>query len=294
MNESIHQEIITRPIQKVIDRINADLSEALTLEALAAEAGFSPFHFHRIFSAQTGETPGNYLQRLRLERAANLLLKSSQPVTAITFACGFSSPAVFARAFRQRYGMSASEYRQRRGAGALSIPEHVPSPRVDLNLNQIQVTLCPDHPVIYVANLAGYTLEKICAAWDHLYRWAAARRLLTAQALAIGVTYDDPAITAGNRCRYYACLSVARPVETGQRVGYMKIEGGLHAVCRVTCSAEQIESVYHQLYGEWLPGSGFQPADRPTYEIYLRTPEQHPEGKYEMEVRLPVEAVREY
>jgi AraC family transcriptional regulator len=282
------QEQYRARLEQVITFLAAHLAEPLSLETLAGVAGFSPYHFHRIFSGLLGETPGDALNRLRLERAANLLLKSPQSVTAIALACGFSSSAAFARSFRQHFGVTASEYRARGGAAAQSgRPLSAPLPLPELGA--VQVKLLPAIPVIYVANLEGYSIEKICAAWNRLTRWGSARGLLNPHTRAIGVTFDDPHITAANRCRYYACLTVPGKVETGQRVGYMEIGAGLHALAHVTVAAEEIALVYHAIYGHWLPGSGLQPADRPTYEIYLQTPDQHPQGKYELEVCVPVE-----
>jgi AraC family transcriptional regulator len=283
------QEQYQARLEQVITFLAAHLAEPLSLETLAGVAGFSPYHFHRIFSGLLGETPGDALNRLRLERAANLLLKSPQSITAIALVCGFSSSATFARSFRQRFGLTASEYRSQGGATLQtnSDPLSAPIPLPDLGL--VQVKPLPAIPVIYVANLEGYSIEKICAAWNRLMKWGGTRGLLGPQTRAIGVTFDDPLITAANRCRYYACLTVPGKVETGQRVSYMEIGAGLHALAHVTVTAQEISLVYHAMYGQWLPGSGLQPADRPTYEIYLQTPDQHPEGKYELEVCIPVE-----
>ena len=87
-------------INRVIDHIRENLDRQMKLEELAGVACFSEFHFHRIFSAVTGETLSNFTNRLRLERAARLLRYSSRTLTDIAFACGFSSSATFSRAFR--------------------------------------------------------------------------------------------------------------------------------------------------------------------------------------------------
>ena len=61
-------------VNRVIDHIRDHLADELSLESLAAIAAFSPFHFHRIFRAMTGETLAAFVQRLRLERAAVTLI----------------------------------------------------------------------------------------------------------------------------------------------------------------------------------------------------------------------------
>ena len=87
--------------------IDDHLEQPLDLEALAAVAHFSPFHFHRLFRAWTGETLGDYLRRRRVEMAA--LRLATQPrlgVLQVALAVGFGSGEAFTRAFAQRFGMS--------------------------------------------------------------------------------------------------------------------------------------------------------------------------------------------
>ena len=57
----------------------AHLDEELTLEKLAAVAAFSPFHFHRVFAAITGETLSDFIRRIRLERAASAVVRLRSP-----------------------------------------------------------------------------------------------------------------------------------------------------------------------------------------------------------------------
>jgi len=73
-------------------------------------AAFSPFHFHRVFFTLTGETLFAYIQRQRLEKAAAVLAAGGETsVLEVALDHGFSSAATFARAFRARFGMSASQ-----------------------------------------------------------------------------------------------------------------------------------------------------------------------------------------
>lgn len=76
----------------VVDHVCANPGDDLSLDSLASLASFSPYHFHRIFSAETGESLGRFVQRTRLEAAARIL--RSNPATTVTdaaFACGFAS-----------------------------------------------------------------------------------------------------------------------------------------------------------------------------------------------------------
>ena len=96
----------------VIDHLRANLHRPVKLAELAQVACLSEFHFHRIFTAISGETLNNFTTRLRLEKAARLLRYSEQSLTEIGLDCGFSSSATFSRAFRCGYETSPSQFRK--------------------------------------------------------------------------------------------------------------------------------------------------------------------------------------
>ena len=102
-----------RQVQPALAFAARHLDEDLSLAALADHAGFSPFHLHRLFAAAVGETPKQLTLRLRLGRAAVLLLEGGETVLDIALACGFRSHEVFCRAFRRRFGITPSAYRAR-------------------------------------------------------------------------------------------------------------------------------------------------------------------------------------
>jgi len=93
--------------------------EDLSLAALAARCGLSPFYLHRLFSSAAGETPKQFTLRLRLERAALLLLAGERSVLNVALSCGFRSHEAFCRAFRRRFGMRPGAYRSRGFTGSL-------------------------------------------------------------------------------------------------------------------------------------------------------------------------------
>ena len=100
-------------VNLVIDHVSGHLADDLSLEGLARVAAFSPFHFHRIFRAISGETLFGFVQRLRLERAALALIHHrDHSILGVALDHGFSSAATFARAFKSHFGMSATDWRR--------------------------------------------------------------------------------------------------------------------------------------------------------------------------------------
>jgi AraC family transcriptional regulator len=105
--------MMIRRLQPVLTFAAAHLDEDLSLRALAAQAGLSPFHLHRVFSTAAGETPKQYALRLRLGRASVMLLIGNDSVLHVALSCGFQSHEAFCRAFRRRFRMTPSAYRER-------------------------------------------------------------------------------------------------------------------------------------------------------------------------------------
>lgn len=99
-------------INDVEQYIHNNISRPLNREILAAVAGFSVPHFHRIFTAQKGENVAAYVRRIRLERAGWKLRMGAVDITEVALAAGYESHAAFSKAFKQQFGFSPSEFRQ--------------------------------------------------------------------------------------------------------------------------------------------------------------------------------------
>lgn len=87
--------------------------ERVPMAALAAQAGISVRQAQREFREALGETPIAYLTAYRLQVAAGMLTNTNEPLAIIAASCGFQSPSYFSKMFRERYGCTPSEYRQR-------------------------------------------------------------------------------------------------------------------------------------------------------------------------------------
>jgi AraC family transcriptional regulator len=100
-------------LQRVRDRIEADLGGGLSTAELAREAHLSPYHFSRVFKAATGLPPHSYLTARRIERAKELLVTSEMPMSEIALEIGFSSQAHLTDCFHRLVGVTPREFRRR-------------------------------------------------------------------------------------------------------------------------------------------------------------------------------------
>lgn len=92
--------------------INNHCTERLSVEDLASRAGFSVYHFSRLFKENTGMTCHNYLVARRIIYAKTLLVDDTIPITEIAMRSGFNSIATFNRLFKAQIGYTPTEYRQ--------------------------------------------------------------------------------------------------------------------------------------------------------------------------------------
>lgn len=98
-------------LSNVCTYISEHFTEDLTLEGIATFAGFSKYHFERIFSNYTGTTFYQYLQQMRINYAQTLLSNPELSITDIAFQSGFASCTAFTRAFKKNTGYPPSQFR---------------------------------------------------------------------------------------------------------------------------------------------------------------------------------------
>lgn len=302
-------EYISR-INRVMQFIYEHYSEAINLDKLAEVACFSPFHFHRIFSMLTGETPADFFLRVRTEKAAQLLKDSRlKTISEIAFDCGFSSMALFARTFKKHFGMSASAYRRieqplvvkngiyySKNGQPLSKNNQNYQPLDDelcaINLNQfimmetnVIVKEIPEMKAIYCLHTGNFS--GIQKAYEKLFRYAGPRGLVTPNSHTITIYHDDPSVTEIEKVRQSACLIVDRDVKTDGEIGSMKIPAGKYAVGHFEIEVTQFEEAWNTMC-VWFTESGYEPGEGNPFEYYYSDPENHPEHKFVLDICIPV------
>jgi len=110
-------------LRRVKEFVHAKIEDELRLSELAQSVGLSTAHFSEMFRKSTGETPHQFVLRLRVERAKEMLRSAEPRVLDVAVACGFKTQQHFARVFRQLCGSTPTEYRR-------EFPGHVVPPRV--------------------------------------------------------------------------------------------------------------------------------------------------------------------
>ena len=289
-------------INRVMDHIERNMDRSFTLEELADIANFSKFHFSRIFWAMTGETPFGFLIRIRMEKAASLLLMNpKENISEIAYLCGYSNLSVFSRNFKSHFNLSASEWRRKfldnpdglesfhrnnhqtnRNPGQTDRKSHQAGLsaanyfsqqyeplkwRTNMELNKgVEIKDFPKTTIAYVRHTGPYkgNEELFEKLYGELFAWAGPRDLANQPDLkTFNVYHDDPGVTDEEKLRLSVGLSVPPETKVDGQIGKMDLDGGKYVVARFELGPMDYEKAWGWLFGEWFPSSGFQPADGP-------------------------------
>lgn len=283
------QRVHLERIVKVMIIIEEHIDEDLSLAELAKRAHFSPYHFHRIFSAYTGEPLSAYIRRLRLERAAWRLKYGHMDVTHVALDAGFETPSAFSKAFRQQMGTSPTEFRRSESRWWEQTIEQIKKLNEEKMMNVEFVNLDPMD--VYFIRRTGDYNTSAPKAWTALMTLLGKKRVKTDPALKYwGIGHDDPSITAEDKVRYDACCSATAGLEPEGELGKQVIPGGRHAVFMHKGAYETMGDTYDLIYAKWLPESGEQLADRPCVQEFVTRPadEQIPESEWETKIYVPL------
>ena len=277
--EQSYRERIARAVAAIV----ADPMAQHRLEDLARMAHFSPFHFHRVYHGIAGETVAATVRRVRLALATQLLTRSGQSITQVGLAVGYESPQAFARAFGQFAGQSPRAFRQQMRQAVLDATPVLASGK-DM----------PAPPPVQIIERPAQTVHALhhrgpFSTIPHTHRRLRAHAGGRAVSDWLGISCGDPEVQP--EFRYYAAATSPEhwPADNAE-VEMLDIPAGLYAVHRLAGPYTRINAAVHALYAQWLPGSGYEPDDRPTLEHYLNSPRQVAPAALRTDLLIPIRA----
>jgi AraC family transcriptional regulator len=264
LNEATYRQRILAVQLYVQEHLDGDLS----LDRLARVAHFSPCHFHRIFKAVVGEGTHEYVRRLRLESAAFALKTTDRSVVQVALDAGYGTHEAFTRAFRQTFDVSPSQYRA--GRRCIPRPQETETMTTLSNPPTVKIETVVPRRVACIRHVGPYA--ECGPTFGRISAWAAQRGLFGPRTLVLGIFHDDPDVTPADKLRCDCGVTVADNVMGDGDVGIQSIPGGECAVLTHKGPYSGLPDTYRWLFGTWLPASGREPGDAPSYEVYLNSP----------------------
>jgi len=272
------KEYIDR-INRVFDYIDLNIDKKINLDTLAEVACFSKYHFHRIFYSFTDESLYSYINRLRVERAAALLLTQKRTITSIAFSCGFNDSATFSRAFRKHFRISPSAWIKKKNSKIDQeykintayiysrdlIKESITKAAV------IEEKTLQAMTVVYIRYTGSYARNNSLFHSLHkmLMDWGQERKLLNYPATKDVIIYHDPiGITDENRLRISVGITVSDDVLVSGEIGKLTIPNGRYIICRFELKNDEYGQAWTHVYRKIIPQRGLQPRDSYCFEMY--------------------------
>lgn len=306
MSEKYKDEYVSR-IQKVQDYIEQNYGKNMTTEELSSVAGFSKYHFNRIFKSVMDESLLQYVNRVRMENALFILAhRQDRNMTDVAYELGFGDSAIFSRAFKTYYGLSPLAYRKKYSTNCkenLFLSEYNKSEKKKKwveepfpNTGEVRIENIESKDLVYIRHVGTYkSLGRVFAKWmQELFRLAHKQGLLRQGENQFLVMYhDNPEFGDEKHFRTSLCLTVPDGCSAKEegKLGVTKLTGGLYAVGHYEIKPGQFEDAWDHMYRNWLMMSGYVPRNACPYEVYLNNPKEDKEGLIKVDIYVPIEPI---
>ncbi|MFA7505473.1 MAG: AraC family transcriptional regulator [Burkholderiaceae bacterium] len=257
-------------ILRAIHLMESRMDGSLSTEAIATEVGLSIFHFHRLFVRCVGQTPADYLRRIRLDGAALRLRWTRESVGAIATAVGYTSQAAFTRAFHERYGLSPLQFRK----------DSVLWPPLPVDGRLGHAAMEQDRTAHRCIGRRFFgPLKLVPRRWRSFIDELPDFVRLRATGPCIGLVYDDPRFTPPEQVRYDCCI-VIDDLELGTDAAHLarrelrelRTRPGRYVCQPHSGGYIDVGKSYSRLLDHWIAGSGYSVTEDPAIEWYLAPP----------------------
>ena len=264
----------TKLIKKALTYMEANLTKRVELEDIAFVAGFSMFHFHRIFLAITNRTPMGYLRERRLSEASKKIIFSKEAILDIAKKYIFESQESFTRAFKKQFGITPGKLRKSKIAISYVYPLSLDNSFITTGETKMK-PIFKFFPTTYVIGMQTVTTIKnntIPQLWQNFMPRMGEIKNIAQANLALGVTPADPGIEdsfdENTPFKQIACLPVTKIEDVPDGMVAYTINEGNYAVFTHSGDVGKIGETYCAIY-KWAADTGLEiECTRETFEYY--------------------------
>ena len=261
-------------------RMDADVSP----ESVAAEVGLSVHYFQRRFLRQTGDTPGAFQRRIRMDGAAMRLVWTRDTIGQIAQAFGYGSQSSFNKAFIGRFGVTPGRFRRE--------PQRWPAKPIDavagspITLRQLESIHC-------LARRYMGPYSRVPEHWTDFLTRLPEDYTQSNAPVFLGLTYDDPRFTPDDQIRYDCCIVLEDPAVTAkladQGFSPFSTRPGLYAGLTHRGSYGNIGASYSLLLNHWVANSRYTVCEDAAVERYTIPQGRMDPDKLTFEVLIPLQ-----
>ncbi len=274
-------------MQKSIDFIEQNLTSDICVEDAAREAACSLYHYHRVFTALVGITPGEYIRKRRFSCAVHDILFTGDRVLDIAAKYGYESPESFTRAFRKAYGQPPSIARRIHSElecfGAVDLNESrilkiIGGINVNYSIIEKQSFLVAGKGLV-LGNDIESNQKRIPAFWDKVCSERCIESILNERlvnpGITLGICLD---FTEIGEFTYFIGVEVDKKEDIPDGLEIKEIPSAKYAVFTAKGPLPgSVQQALGEIYGNWFPSSDYERAEKPDFEWYdisrMKTPE---------------------
>lgn len=246
--------------------------QAISLDDLARYTGFSKYHFNRMFFAATGYQLGEFIQRLKLEKALHLIKQGNHNIIDVALSVGYESPSSFTRAFKKNFSITPREVAQGRlpindRAGSLKPKKHLTAQV----LKPVWKTLPKQN--VYGFYGKGFNEQSFSAVAKELYGRLAimAQPLSFAELIPIGVSIDNPWAGEQAESRFFAGFVKGLSADH-EMLQVFEWQAGRWACFTHTGPHDCMWQTISQVYAQWVLPNNIRLKDQKIVQLYLNNP----------------------
>lgn len=270
------RELHLKAVSEAIEFIETHLDRSLAGDIVAAQAGFSPYHFHRVFTAMVGESVAEYVRKRRLSEAAQVLRATDKPLIDVAFQFGFESQEVFTRAFKKMFGITPGRYRSLRECApypdkvkaTLELLEHLQG---GITMEPKIVTRDSERVIGMGGSFEQGDSQAIGKLWD---RFVPVMNSIVGgkQPYAVGVCtarHEDIPLKQGDQMIYIAGVPVpSTDIAPPPGMVACELTAGRYAVFTHKGPISDIQHTLNYIWGTWLARGEYEHRDAPDFELY--------------------------
>ncbi|MHC1723537.1 MAG: GyrI-like domain-containing protein [Aminipila sp.] len=262
-------------IGKAIIFIENHLYESLSASMVADAVSYSYYHFHRYFLSVMGETIGSYIRGRRLTLAAYELVHSDRKVLDIAISLYFETAESFARAFKNKYRLTPTEYRKN-GIDVLLANHPIINTQVysykNYGILNPQIVSIPPTTIIGYRFSMSIQNNPSVTMWDNLNQYLSVQSKEIQNKCRYGVYEMNDSCMQTNFCENsQATAFIGVEIKGHKAVPNLEIKelsGGQYIKFIHKGTVETLFATYQYIWGIWYPQSGYEIADREDFECY--------------------------
>lgn len=295
-----HATTTLREITPLLIGVQSNPERDVSLESLAAEHGYSPSHFHRVFTEVVGETPKAHVERIRLERAAYRLSVTTESILDIALSTGFQSHETFTRAFKRRFNYTPSAWRQLSAENQKAWMKANKVRKPDGSaLSEVSYLTLKPMTLLAMRRMGQYGTfglpdwEGGPSDWsplvDELHK-----RKLPFRKLGMMLCYDSPNLTPPHLQALDACVPLLKAAGAPRKGNVRRLDfaGGLYGAIEHRGPVETLQNAYRTLAFTIVKSGRFALKEGPPLEILREVGIDGDPARNLNEIYLPVEPIK--